>query len=537
MRLARSARPGWARVVLAAPVLTALVAIIVWQFYEYEISEQVRQRDAMQRLADGYAAELRQRLQRSISSTWSLGAVMAVLRNDSLADFSSFDEVAKSIVNSFGGITNLQLAPGGIVETIYPLREQDERVIGLNLLADPLQRSQALRAIREQREQRPAKVYGPLRLLQGGIGFIARHAVFSAHAPEFVASKPWTDPDGETHAIDCSTPELAAQNCRFPGPANQRGMPTYCAFCSCPYPPSRLSLAACRRALAPLTAARNDRPPRAPLRRPVWGFVTALATVDDLFAAILAKLEGETLTTLPSFVMPARQEEERGANKSLANYTYQLRAKQPHASLADAAGVFVHSAHAPANATLDDAVSADILLPEYEVALQLLMRPHNGFPSLSSTFLFKLIVVLCFTVASALLLCALVVNGLRSAARAREAAERDAAEKRELAASAARALLVRSVLHDLRSPLLSISVIASEMHATPRPSAHEEQLVSTLSLCARFMEGLLSDMCARPLRAQAASAPAASARHRHAHPALARLLRTSSSPSFECAPA
>ncbi|KAG8461662.1 hypothetical protein KFE25_001280 [Diacronema lutheri] len=442
------------RVLLALPMLGALVAIIAWQFGEGEVGEQHRRHVAVQSLADTYAIKLRQRLESAISATWSLGAVLAVLpANTSLAP-GEFRDVAKQMVGAFRGITNLQLSPNGVVTYIFPLREADKRALGLNLLVGPSQRTQAIETIRAYPAS-SATVAGPIRLLQGGVGIVARHPVFSAHAPEFIDTQPFVDAAGTTHVVDCSTAALAADNCRFEGPRNSEGQPTF-----------------------------------------FWGFVTVLATVHDMFSATLDGLEAAPLDATGRLAQsgdapPAGAERDASAR---ANYTYQLRAAEPHESLADVDGIIARSLSAPADTQLEGAVVSAISLPQFSIELQLLVRPAGGFRTLSVDFAFKVVLVVCFAAASSLLVAALVVNSVRSTLHAHEAARADMREQREAAARTARALLIRSVLHDLRSPLLSISVIAHELGGATRASAHEGQLVATLKMCASFMESLLSDM-------------------------------------------
>lgn len=73
----------------------------------------------------------------------------------------------------YGGVTNLQLAPDGIVTQIYPLKGNEE-AIGHNLLQDPERRRDALLTIKSKK----LTVAGPLDLVQGGKAVIGRLPVF-----------------------------------------------------------------------------------------------------------------------------------------------------------------------------------------------------------------------------------------------------------------------------------------------------------------------------------------------------------------------
>ena len=61
-----------------------------------------------------------------------------------------FDSVASELIEAYGGIDSLQLAPGGIVSQIYPLKG-NERAIGHDLLNDPARRSEARMAVESGR--------------------------------------------------------------------------------------------------------------------------------------------------------------------------------------------------------------------------------------------------------------------------------------------------------------------------------------------------------------------------------------------------
>ncbi len=111
---------------------------------------------------------LKEHLDRSLSSTFALASV---LRQSGKID--NFDTLASEIIKSYGGITNLQLAPNGVVTKIYPLAG-NEAAIGHDLLNDPQRRTEALAAI----ESRKLTLAGPFTLLQGGVAVIGRLPVF-----------------------------------------------------------------------------------------------------------------------------------------------------------------------------------------------------------------------------------------------------------------------------------------------------------------------------------------------------------------------
>ncbi len=121
------------------------------------------------------ATALRQQLTRSISSVEALDSI--IRQYGDIPDFAAF---ADDMIASYGGITNLQLAPGGVIRDIHPLTG-NESALGLDLL-DPATpgSSKAQAAIDEHR----LTVAGPLKLIQGGVALIARSPVFVPNMPE-----------------------------------------------------------------------------------------------------------------------------------------------------------------------------------------------------------------------------------------------------------------------------------------------------------------------------------------------------------------
>ena len=81
----------------------------------------------------------------------------------------NFDALAEEVIDHFGGITNLQLAPKGIIKQIFPL-EGNQQAIGLDLNKN----SYAIAAI----QSKQLTVEGPINLMQGGTAILGRHPVF-----------------------------------------------------------------------------------------------------------------------------------------------------------------------------------------------------------------------------------------------------------------------------------------------------------------------------------------------------------------------
>jgi PAS domain S-box-containing protein len=91
----------------------------------------------------------------------------------------NFETFAASVYGSTSGIRTIAVAPGGVVFYVYPI-EDNVRVVGYDPLNDPRPgvREDAQRAI----DTRQIVLSGPTELSDGGIGVIARKAVFQGDA-------------------------------------------------------------------------------------------------------------------------------------------------------------------------------------------------------------------------------------------------------------------------------------------------------------------------------------------------------------------
>eukprot|EP00928_Gymnodinium_smaydae_P050775 TRINITY_DN3433_c0_g1_i3.p1 TRINITY_DN3433_c0_g1~~TRINITY_DN3433_c0_g1_i3.p1 ORF type:complete len:439 (+),score=45.48 TRINITY_DN3433_c0_g1_i3:53-1318(+) len=105
-------------------------------------------------------------------------ARLQVLRNSSRF---AFNIVADSLISTYKGISNLQLAPSGVVSVIHPL-SGNEGAIGHDLFFDENRRDGALKAI----TSRQVTFVGPVTLIQNQkSAIIARFPVF-LNSPSFV---------------------------------------------------------------------------------------------------------------------------------------------------------------------------------------------------------------------------------------------------------------------------------------------------------------------------------------------------------------
>jgi len=157
------------------PLIAALIAFllagaaavgVVRQSEQYRLQEQ---RTYLTNLAGKHADAIQSSMQRDLSSTYALAALVRQ-GNGSIA---KFDAIASEFLLYYPGAASLQLAPGGIVQHIVPLAG-NEKAIGHNLLQDPTRNKEAFLA----RDTGHLTLAGPFQLKQGGLGAVGRLPVF-----------------------------------------------------------------------------------------------------------------------------------------------------------------------------------------------------------------------------------------------------------------------------------------------------------------------------------------------------------------------
>jgi sensor domain CHASE-containing protein len=130
--------------------------------------QQERQLDLKQIIQTQVFA-LEKSVKRRISSAKILAAW--VRSNDGKVD--NFARFSEEIIEAVGGITNLQLAPDGIVQYIFPLTGH-EQALGHNILEDDTRLTEARLALLSNQ----LTLAGPFKLKQGGAAIVGRQPIF-----------------------------------------------------------------------------------------------------------------------------------------------------------------------------------------------------------------------------------------------------------------------------------------------------------------------------------------------------------------------
>lgn len=152
--------------------MTFLVTLFLGSslIYLNERNQVLQTQKAAMHVASSYAHLLQEQLNRSLSATYALAAVL----RQGKGQIDHFDALAADMLHLYGGgISALQLARKGVISNIVPMAG-NEGAFGHNLLADPSRNKEAFAAV----ETRKLTLAGPFPLRQGGIAVVGRLPVF-----------------------------------------------------------------------------------------------------------------------------------------------------------------------------------------------------------------------------------------------------------------------------------------------------------------------------------------------------------------------
>lgn len=153
-------------------VLAALLVVAVEQIFEHFQDRNLVQHERTHVLS--HLAELRARLEGVVNGNLSaIEGLTAVIAAQPDIDQAGFALIARGIIDRNRSLRNIAGAPGMVISLMYPM-SGNEAAIGLDYRIHPTQREAANRAI----ESGESVLAGPLPLVQGGQGLIARAPVF-----------------------------------------------------------------------------------------------------------------------------------------------------------------------------------------------------------------------------------------------------------------------------------------------------------------------------------------------------------------------
>lgn len=152
---------------LSVACLLSLLAICVLNLIELQ-----RRSEALQ-VAHSFSLKLVERVNEATAGVYLLTSAV----DPRTGEISRFEQLAEELISSFPLLKALELAPGGVIRHIYPLRG-NEIIVGHDLLLDKTRNREVHLAI----SRRQMAIAGPLVLRQGGVGLLARYPVYSAGA-------------------------------------------------------------------------------------------------------------------------------------------------------------------------------------------------------------------------------------------------------------------------------------------------------------------------------------------------------------------
>jgi len=145
-------------------IALSIYAIYLLDHYSYQQKHMT-----VQKISGHYVSHISNDLNRALSATYPLGALIRVQHGDT----SGFTKLATEMLPLYPGISSLQLLPDGLLQHIVPLKG-NEGAMGHNVLLDPKRNKEALLAMNTGK----LTLAGPFNLVQGGLGAVARLPIY-----------------------------------------------------------------------------------------------------------------------------------------------------------------------------------------------------------------------------------------------------------------------------------------------------------------------------------------------------------------------
>ncbi|MCB5202374.1 EAL domain-containing protein [Neorhizobium sp. T786] len=178
-RADRTPSRGWSAAYFLPALLaiTAVLVALVVSDGERRTQHHLAQRTkAAEQLAD-VAARLETNIRGNVNLVHGLVTVVA---NEPKLTQPRFSAIAQRIFAVPSQLRNVATAPDFVVQMVYP-EEVNRATIGLDYMKTPGQREAVLQVV----ERRKVIITGPVNLVQGGQGLVARYPVFSISSGRF----------------------------------------------------------------------------------------------------------------------------------------------------------------------------------------------------------------------------------------------------------------------------------------------------------------------------------------------------------------
>ncbi|MCL4431763.1 MAG: EAL domain-containing protein [Epsilonproteobacteria bacterium] len=156
---------GWIVAIAAFFIGIVMSGTVIWHFEEMRV-------DHLRNVVSNITKENANRLQSNINQKLALlYPLAAMIEHD--GTIHDFDSIGKRLVIVFPNISEIALAPDGIISQVVPITG-NEKALGLNLLTDSDQKAEAWLT----RNNKRLTLAGPLNLVQGGVGLVGRLPIF-----------------------------------------------------------------------------------------------------------------------------------------------------------------------------------------------------------------------------------------------------------------------------------------------------------------------------------------------------------------------
>ncbi len=156
----------------ALAIIMVLPVFLIWGGAELYLNSHA-QREQHEKIQNGLN-NIRSRLEQNLySNLLILNSLAAIVKTNPDIDQAQFSRLARHFKLTDGIVRNIGLAPDMVIRSIYPLAG-NKAALGLNYRQHPEQ----WKAVEKAIQTRKIQIAGPLTLVQGGRGVIARLAVF-----------------------------------------------------------------------------------------------------------------------------------------------------------------------------------------------------------------------------------------------------------------------------------------------------------------------------------------------------------------------
>lgn len=146
----------------------ACISIVISHYINL-LDEEKQRKDAIIN-----AHLVKHQIETSLSNALSATNMLALVV-ENVEDSLQYNQLCKTVYDIYKNVDAVELGPNGIVRYAYPYKENKD-AIGFNILKDPVQKDEALLAIKNKQ----LLFAGPLNLKQGGVGVVGRLPIFIA---------------------------------------------------------------------------------------------------------------------------------------------------------------------------------------------------------------------------------------------------------------------------------------------------------------------------------------------------------------------